>query len=115
MVRLLRICFEDSDCVFNRGICECGGGIGGENGCIGAGGGGPHECRNNDECPETGACSPARGTCGPNTGTVLFDCRTCADECVDDSDCAREKGEYCRFDASTSRWACIVEHGCYCE
>lgn len=101
-------CFSDSECGDSACICRGGsGGVGsfGANRCIGGG------CQTDSDCGAGGFCSPSFGDCGDFGGTVGYFCRTCEDECLNDSDCTEETGPfggggYCAFNPAVGHWAC---------
>lgn len=96
-------CTRDADCGA-REICHCGEN-GAENRCLAAG------CRVDADC-QSGYCSPYTATIGVFP-TVEYACRTCLDECVDDSDCkadadAGQQAPRCLWDAAKKRrWTCM--------
>jgi len=100
-------CFADSDC--GGGACLCRGargGVGsyGANQCVGG------NCGTDADCGPGGYCSPSLGDCGDYGGVVGYYCRTCEDECLDDSDCTEETsvfgGGYCAYNPAVGHWAC---------
>lgn len=103
-------CFADADC---DGACLCrgaGGGAGsfGANRCVSG------DCATDADCGPGGYCSPSLGDCGGFGGIVGFYCRTCEDECLNDSDCTAEMGPfggpgYCAYNPAVGHWACSYQ------
>jgi hypothetical protein len=94
-------CLSDEDCAA-REACHCGGDVLG-NVCV------PAACKTDDDCPETGLCSPSSTYAGSHIET-RYACRTCDDECLDDADCPPDRGEraqHCLFIEAKKHWACM--------
>ncbi len=96
-------CFEDSDC--GDGLCACSGGWRSDaNVCLGG------DCRTDADCGDGSYCSPTFGDCGAFGGVVAYYCRTCEDECVNDSDCGEDPNGwgpgYCMFSQEVGHWLC---------
>ena len=96
-------CIVDDDCGAN-GVCDCEGGWANDGNVCNVG-----NCSTDADCGSNGYCSPSFGDCGPYGGVVGHFCRTCDDECVNDSDCGNA-GEYCMYDEGVSRWLCSNAH-----
>ena len=65
----------------------------------------PANCRTDADCA-SGYCSPSRSLC-PEFGVVGYYCRTCEDECVEDSDCVRDgRRGVCNVHDSSNRFRC---------
>jgi hypothetical protein len=101
-------CLVDTDCS-DGGTCSCRGstrgyaGASNGNECI------PGNCRVDSDCGEGGRCSPTVSPdCGGFYGTQGFYCHTCADRCLNNSDCTSDSGEsgYCAYNPSMGYWAC---------
>ena len=102
-------CVSDADCP-NGGVCSCQGNTRGYagaspgNACVSA------NCRTDSDCGPGGYCAPTASTCGPFYGVQGYYCHTCADACVDDTDCAGGVScfgsPYCVFDPAVGHWAC---------
>ncbi len=98
-------CFSDGEC--GGGLCLCRGargGVGsyGNNLCVGG------NCRVDSDCGSGGFCAPSLGDCGDYGGIVGYYCRTCEDECLNDSDCVdpMQGNGYCAYNPVSARWAC---------
>ena len=107
-------CTTDADCTQSGGPCECrpaaqsnGQGIvapatSASNICL------IGNCRVDANCGAGGYCSPSFGSCGNYAGVVGYYCHTAKDKCVDDADCAAQGAGDCRYDQTTSAWACAT-------
>ncbi|MBK8171620.1 MAG: hypothetical protein IPK60_14905 [Sandaracinaceae bacterium] len=93
-------CFADTDCPAMN-ICSCDGASrSGANICV------VGNCQTDSDCG-TGFCSPTLGSCGHYLGPVGWYCHTCADTCINDSDCSGDAGGgYCAFDPIVGHWGC---------
>ncbi len=101
-------CTTDADCPDATNVCSCEGQTGGEDGrfgsvCIMA------DCHTDADCG-SGYCSPS-ASFGCGGATVGYYCHTCADTCVNDSDCQpsptnQGPAGYCAFDPTVGSWAC---------
>ena len=102
-------CRTDDECG-NASVCECEGGFRSDhNVCLSG------NCATDSDCGPGGYCSPSFGDCGNYGGTVGYFCRTCEDECVNDSDCADLDAEpwgapYCMYDEGVGHWRCANSH-----
>lgn len=94
-------CFADADC--GTTVCACEGGWGTDNNVCRQG-----NCQVDADCGAGSFCSPSFGDCGDYSGVVAFYCRTCEDECVNDSDCQDPSlgAGYCAYMADRAHWAC---------
>lgn len=97
-------CMSDGDCA-SGSTCSCDGTAFGwshqslGNVCL------PSNCRTDADCP-SGYCSPSDGfDSGPFYGIAGYYCHTCADTCVNDSDCT-SPGGYCAYQSTVGHWAC---------
>jgi len=94
-------CFVDGDC---EHVCACEGGFRSDfNHCIGG------NCRTDADCGRGGFCSPSLGSCGHYDKADGYWCHTAEDECVDDTDCGTQPGDfgpYCAWSAELGHWAC---------
>jgi hypothetical protein len=102
-------CSSDSSCTNAADVCSCQGQTGGDgrlaSACIAA------NCHTDADCGPGGSCSPTVDFgCGVHFGTIGYYCHTCADTCVNDSDCppdpTKGPGNYCAYDPGVGRWAC---------
>lgn len=94
-------CFQDSDC--GTTVCACEGGWGTDNNVCRQG-----NCQVDADCGAGNFCSPSFGDCGDYSGVVAFYCRTCDDECVNDTDCQDPNlgSGYCAYLPDRAHWAC---------
>ena len=94
-------CFADSDC--GTTVCACEGGWGSDNNVCRQG-----NCQVDADCGAGNFCSPTFGDCGNYSGVVAFYCRTCDDECVNDTDCQDPSlgSGYCAYMPDRGHWAC---------
>lgn len=97
-------CASDSDCSPNQ-VCTCDGTAFGwshqsrGNICV------PSNCRTDADCA-SGYCSPSIDVnMGPFYGVAGYYCHSCADECINDSDCPSPNG-HCAYDPTVSHWVC---------
>jgi hypothetical protein len=100
-------CTTDASCTDPSDVCSCEGQTSGEGNfgslCI------PANCHTDADCGSSGFCSPSGMTgCGNGFGgTTGWYCHTCADTCVDDSDCASMGMQgACTLDPTVGHWAC---------
>lgn len=102
------LCLVDGDCS-DGGTCSCRGstrawaGASNGNACISG------NCRTDSDCGSGGACSPTVSPgCGSFYGTEGYYCHTCADQCLNDSECVNDSGVsgYCAYDPTVGYWAC---------
>ncbi|HEX4403888.1 MAG TPA: hypothetical protein VH560_03620 [Polyangia bacterium] len=102
-------CFADVDCA-GRAPCDCRAGpVTGANVCAAG------NCRVDADCGAGGYCSPSTARCAGSSdpASVGYFCRTPADTCVEDADCASTtQSQQCRFDATAGHWRCIDSPTC---
>jgi hypothetical protein len=69
-------------------------------------------CAIDGDCAESGYCSPSwSSSCGAFLGVVGWYCHTKKDECVNDSECTKDKQQgYCAFDQVKKYWRCGYGH-----
>lgn len=98
-------CASDSDCSSND-VCTCDGTAFGYahqslgNVCV------PSNCRTDADCA-SGYCSPSPDfQMGPFYGVQGYYCHSCADSCINDSDCPTNG--YCAYDPTVGHWACSL-------
>jgi hypothetical protein len=96
-------CFDDSGC--GGGLCACSGGWRSDaNVCLGG------DCTTDSDCGAGSYCAPTYGDCGAYGGVEAYYCRTCEDECVNDSDCNDDPSGwgpgYCMFSQEVGHWMC---------
>jgi hypothetical protein len=93
-------CTVDSDCnAAADGVCACSGQVPGGNTCVYG------NCRVDADCGDGGFCSPSVSTGCSYPACGGFFCHTCADQCVDDSDCPG--GYSCGY--AVGGWVCIPQ------
>jgi hypothetical protein len=108
------LCWVDSDCA-DAGVCACQGrvrgwaGVSNGNVCI------TGNCRVDSNCGPGGACSPTYGDCGSFYGYTGYYCHTCADQCLNDSDCVDggvtgAPPGYCMYNPMVGLWTCGYTH-----
>jgi hypothetical protein len=91
-------CTVDSDCsAAADGVCACSGQVPGGNTCVYG------NCRVDSDCGDGGFCSPSVSTGCNYPACGGYFCHTCADQCVDDSDCPESYA--CGYGAGA--WVCI--------
>jgi hypothetical protein len=68
----------------------------------------PGNCHVDADCPGGADCSPTYDfTCGARYGVTGYYCHSCADACVNDSDCADGGAAgFCAYDPNTGHFAC---------
>jgi len=102
-------CMHDSDCPGSTDVCSCYpqtlvmGGFSYGNACVAG------NCRTDADCGPGGFCSPTVDPqCGGYRGVQGYDCHTCEDTCVDDTDCGDGKpgSPYCAYDPTVGHWTC---------
>jgi hypothetical protein len=102
-------CATDADCPDPTNVCSCQGLSGGEGRfgslCITA------NCHTDADCGPMGYCSPSVDFgCGSFFGTQGYYCHTCADTCVEDTDCPPDPMQgpdpHCAYDPTVGHWAC---------
>ena len=98
-------CTTDASCPgTGTQVCSCQGQtapsqLGYGSNCIQA------NCHTDADCGPGGYCSPTYGLgCGPFFGTEGWYCHTCADTCVNDSDCPTNA--WCEYDPVVGHWSC---------
>jgi hypothetical protein len=66
----------------------------------------PGSCRVDADCGAGGFCSPT-WTSGEDVEVVAYECHTCEDQCIDDTDCTgMYPGGYCIYNQCVGYWTC---------
>ncbi len=100
-------CFSDTDCPSQQ-ACVCMSDTHAPgNVCE------PAQCRVDADCGPPGLCSESLSAAGPFYGVVGRYCRTLADTCATDADCAGSADQgagTCVYMQTVGHWACSWEH-----
>ena len=95
-------CTTDANCPSPSEVCSCQGQTSGdgkyESLCV------PADCHVDADCGQSGYCSPTPTPCGGSWG---FYCHTCADTCINDSDCQADPAgaAFCVY-LDAGHWEC---------
>jgi hypothetical protein len=98
-------CTTDASCPAPTDVCSCQGQSGNitntGSACV------PADCHTDADCGPGGYCSQTPAFCG---GALGWYCHTCADTCVEDTDCPADPnpgaGPFCAFDPTVGHWSC---------